>query len=281
VDEDRQWFKSKQGLEVCETGRDISFCGHTILEDQWLVVQDALEDERFCDNPLVTGEPHIRFYAGYPLTAPDGSKLGSLCIIDTNVRIFSAEDMRTLATLGETIESELVALNLATNDALTGLSNLRGFLEIGRHTLAICRRFGHALQLLYVKVGRVNEIYMRHGIEQAERVLVEVGQLLTSSFRESDLVSRVGDDEFAVLMSRGELAEKNPGLERLEAILERINQDRARELHVCAKAAVVTFVPARHSSLEDLLAEAELRVRPRARTGETTAGADSAGVGSL
>ena len=77
VDEDRQWFKSCAGMELSETPRDISFCGHAILGDGAFVIPDTLQDERFCDNPLVTGPPHVRFYAGCPLRGPGGRKLGS------------------------------------------------------------------------------------------------------------------------------------------------------------------------------------------------------------
>ena len=92
VDEDRQWFKSRQGLDACESGRDVSFCGHAILHERALVVPDSLEDARFMDNPLVAGPPHIRFYAGHPVHAPDGSRVGTLCIIDHVPRDLSAED---------------------------------------------------------------------------------------------------------------------------------------------------------------------------------------------
>ena len=83
IDRDRQWFYAAQGLEVSETPRDISFCGHTILKDSVFIVNDTLKDSRFADNPLVTCAPYIRFYAGIPLTGPGGYRVGTLCIIDS------------------------------------------------------------------------------------------------------------------------------------------------------------------------------------------------------
>ncbi len=93
VDENRQWFKSRVGLEASETGRDISFCGHAILGNEVFVIEDTQNDERFHDNPLVTGPPNIRFYAGAPLRYMNGSKLGTLCIIDRKPVALDDEDM--------------------------------------------------------------------------------------------------------------------------------------------------------------------------------------------
>ncbi len=107
VDADRQWFKSRQGLAAAETPRNISFCGHAILADDLLVVPDTLEDERFCDNPLVCGNPDIRFYAGAPLHDPAGLRLGTLCLIDRQPRKFSPEDRQTLRDLADGVEAEL------------------------------------------------------------------------------------------------------------------------------------------------------------------------------
>ncbi|MFH7586538.1 PAS domain-containing protein [Oceanimonas smirnovii] len=107
VDDSRQWFKSAQGLDVCETGRDISFCGHAILDHSVLVVNNALEDERFADNPLVTGAPHIRFYAGAPLHTTEGYRIGTLCVIDSQPRQFSLEEQKLLRELADCVEELL------------------------------------------------------------------------------------------------------------------------------------------------------------------------------
>jgi GAF domain-containing protein len=107
VDENRQWFKSKCGLDSEETTRDVSFCGHAILEDQTLVIPDALQDERFHDNPLVTGPPHVRFYAGRPLRAPGGEKVGTLCLVSTEPREMDASELKTLDELADLVEREL------------------------------------------------------------------------------------------------------------------------------------------------------------------------------
>lgn len=107
VDENRQWFKSRQGLDAEQTGRDISFCGHAILQDNVFVIEDTLADPRFSDNPLVKGQPLIRFYAGVPLSGDNDTKLGTLCIIDRKPRHFSERDRVMLSGLAMWVEREL------------------------------------------------------------------------------------------------------------------------------------------------------------------------------
>jgi GAF domain-containing protein len=112
IDSDRQWFKAAIGLgDVCQTGRDISFCGHAIMRSNIMVVPNALEDARFADNPLVTGPPHIRFYAGAPLILETGYALGTLCIIDTRPRYLDDVEVAILSTLRELLMQELEAGN--------------------------------------------------------------------------------------------------------------------------------------------------------------------------
>jgi PAS domain S-box-containing protein len=107
VDANRQWFKSRQGLEACETGRDISFCGHAILGGDIFEVTDARLDPRFSDNPLVTGPPNIRFYAGAPLSTPEGYRLGTLCLISDQPRQLNATERQVLLDLAACVEEEL------------------------------------------------------------------------------------------------------------------------------------------------------------------------------
>ncbi|HET8801093.1 MAG TPA: GAF domain-containing protein [Marinobacter sp.] len=133
VDEHRQWFKSSHGLDVCETGRDISFCGHAIYHDDTLLVQDALTDKRFADNPLVTGEPHIRFYAGAPIRIDVFSEtvdLGTVCIIDRRSRPFGASQAALLESFARHAES-LIQMHL-----------------VSRHLELTCKQLQNAIRKL-------------------------------------------------------------------------------------------------------------------------------------
>jgi len=107
VDSDRQWFKSCQGLDASETPRDISFCGHAILSDEVFYIPNALLDERFADNPLVTGAPNIRFYAGAPLSMVSGHSVGTLCVIDNKPHQHTPEELQVLRDLADCVEQEL------------------------------------------------------------------------------------------------------------------------------------------------------------------------------
>lgn len=121
VDKNRQWFKSSQGLDTRETLRDISFCGHAILDDDVLVIPDALQDERFSDNPLVAENPNIRFYAGAPIKSSEGYNIGTLCVIDTNPRDMTSEDIENLQELSGCVE-RLLRCDTASNTNLLNKS---------------------------------------------------------------------------------------------------------------------------------------------------------------
>ena len=201
VDRDRQWFKSRQGLDPCETGRDISFCGHAILHNEPMVVPDALLDSRFADNPLVTGPPHIRFYAGHPVRAPDGSHVGTLCIIDRRPRQLSAGEVATLIDLAEMVNRELALSMLATVDELTQLCNRRGFAGVAETILAVCQRGALPASLLMIDLNGFKAINDAYGHAAGDDVLKQFATLLLKHFRLADVVARLGGDEFCVIAS--------------------------------------------------------------------------------
>lgn len=116
VDSERQWFKSRQGLDTLETPRSVAFCDYAIQQDKILLVADAAEDPRFSKNPLVTGEPFIRFYAGMPVREPSGFKIGTLCIIDDKPRQLNEVDLDVLRSLASIVEDELERAYLANTD---------------------------------------------------------------------------------------------------------------------------------------------------------------------
>jgi GAF domain-containing protein len=132
VDAERQWFKSKVGLEVNQTARNISFCGHTILSNKTLVVKDALSDPRFWDNPLVTSAPDIRFYAGAPLINPAGYTLGSLCVIDRKPRDLSSPQKTALEALARQVVTQLELRRVSSKlaDALGKIKQIEGLVPI-------------------------------------------------------------------------------------------------------------------------------------------------------
>ena len=113
VDTNRQWFKSRRGLDICETGRGISFCNHAILGDDLFVINDAAADERFADNPLVIGAPHIRFYAGCPLKMANGHNIGTFCLIDRRPRYLDAWEEQHLRDLAWVTALEIQGIDVA------------------------------------------------------------------------------------------------------------------------------------------------------------------------
>ncbi len=178
VDENRQWFKSCCGLPALETPRDISFCGHAILGEELFVVEDAAQDPRFSDNPLVTGEPHIRFYAGHPLEVGNGLKLGTLCIIDSKPRVFSPRDQALLADLASMVESELQAVQRATIDELTGITNRRGFMLLAEKSLKYAFRIKAPAALLFLDLNHFKGINDNFGHDMGDDALRQMAELL-------------------------------------------------------------------------------------------------------
>lgn len=120
IDRERQWYKARYGFEFSETSRDMGFCSHAILQNEPLVVNDALRDDRFADNPVVIGDPHVRFYAGIPLLAADGARVGAFCVVDSKPRSLSDAQLHMLKDIARLIEAELEPRPAAKAPLLNG-----------------------------------------------------------------------------------------------------------------------------------------------------------------
>ena len=257
VDENRQWFKSCIGTSMKETARDISFCTHAILDSDIFLVPDAAKDSRFADNPLVTGEPNIRFYAGCPLAASNGDRMGAFCIIDHQPRNFSEQDLQALRDLAAMVESELAAVELATQDELTGISNRRSFIMQGEHGINICQRQSLPATLSYFDLNSFKEINDNYGHSEGDAVLTNFAEMMTSEFRSSGLISRIGGDEFAILQINTSLENANHSLQCFQKRIESYNSNSSKDYQLKFSFGTVAYDPQRHLCLSDLMREAD------------------------
>jgi diguanylate cyclase (GGDEF)-like protein len=258
VDINRQWSKSSQGIELAETPRDISFCGHAILGDDIFIIPDTLLDDRFLDNPLVINEPKIRFYAGVPLIISSEIRVGTLCLIDREPRILSEEDQELLRDLGQMAVQDLTLVQLATIDELTQISNRRGFSTLAIHALNLCKRMKRPASLFFFDLDFFKEINDRFGHAEGDIALINFSKILKDVFRESDVVGRLGGDEFVALLTNANQTETNLILLRLEKVLENFNkQNSSRGYEIAYSVGVVVFDPTKHQSINDLLADGD------------------------
>lgn len=257
VDAERVWFKSCVGIPLGEASRDISLCGHAILGDDVLTVPDTLEDPRFHDNPQVTGAPNIRFYSGCPLRAPNGSKLGTLCLIDVEPRTLSADDRALLRDLAHMVEQELAAVQLATMDELTMLSNRRGFGALAQHALNVCARMDKRATLLFFDLNDFKQVNDRFGHAEGDRALVAFAGLLRHAFRDSDVIGRLGGDEFVAVLTGSDQKESEGALQRLRESVDIHNDSALRGYDIAYSVGRVAFNPLLPASIAALLAQAD------------------------
>lgn len=257
VDENRQWFKSCIGLPVTETSREISFCGHAILGDDVFLIPDTLDDERFADNPLVVDEPHIRFYAGAPLKALNGQKMGTLCIIDQEPRKVDREDLEVLEDLAAMVERELAAVQLAIQDELTGISNRRGFMELAQYSLKLCQRQSLPATLIFIDLDEFKQVNDVYGHAAGDRALRLFAGYLSSACRDSDLVARLGGDEFVILLVNTDQLQGEQVISRLLQSIEQENKKIPCEYNMAFSHGVVEFDHERDVSVDDLLSKGD------------------------
>jgi diguanylate cyclase (GGDEF)-like protein len=269
VDEKRQWFKSRVGLDATETSREVSFCAHAILGDQILQVSDATSDDRFRDNPLVTGDPKIRFYAGCPIESPDGNKLGTLCVIDREPRELDDDDLQALRDLANMVEEEVAAVRMATTDTLTNLRNRRGFDLVARQVLSFAKRADKPASLVFIDLDGMKKINDELGHDAGDRALIAAARLLRESFRESDVVARLGGDEFCVLLSGASALEASTAIARLQSGVAKGNEAENLESQLSLSVGIADWDPASGEDLGELMkrADQEMYAHKRSKGG--------------
>jgi len=257
IDRERQSFKSRYGIDMTETPCAGDHCGNANTSDEVLVVPDVRADDRFRNNPLVHAAPKIRFYAGCPLRSDKGEHFGTFCLIDNEPREFSSQDVETLRELARLVEAELFSTTLATTDELTGISNRRGFKAVAGKALAMCRDMHGPATLVMFDLDDFKAINDDLGHESGDQALVDFARALLKTFRDSDVVARVGGDEFAVLVTGITGPEVHCALERLNARITRRNHGFRDKYALRYSAGVVTFDAERHHDLDELLRDAD------------------------
>jgi diguanylate cyclase (GGDEF)-like protein len=268
-----QWFKSAHGLDMTETPREASFCGHAILGEETFVVENALQDERFADNPLVTGEPGIRFYAAHPLHAEDGSRVGAFCIIDRRPRKLEAEQAAALRDFAAIAEAELQRTQMsftqrvlmrerdelqrkAMIDGLTRVWTRSAIMELLGGEVARARR-GSPTCVAMIDADHFKAINDSHGHQAGDAVLVEIAARTRRAVREFDAVGRYGGEEFIGVFS-------NCGLDAAAEVAERIRSHVASlpiptpagELAATVSVGLAAFDPA-HTDADSLVGAAD------------------------
>lgn len=255
VDAEHQHFKSVQGLDADGTPRSVSFCGHAVAADERLVVEDASIDARFADNPLVVGDPNIRFYAGEPIHSSDGFPLGTVCIIDDQPRKISDEELADLADLAALVEGEILTSALAMIDELTGLLNRRGLLMVANRVFSHAQRAGEAMAVVMADLDGLKVINDELGHAEGDDALRAAAEVLRESFRASDTVARLGGDEFAVAMVDTDLAAVGDALARVQSIMT-----NSESIHFGMSVGSAVWPSDEAGSLEDLLELADQRM---------------------
>ncbi len=276
VEADRQYFKSIQGSNRCQTSRGVSFCGHAILEDEIFIVEDARADERFKDNPLVTGPPHVVFYAGVQLRSPDGFKVGMLCVNHSDTYNFTETDKNQLRDIAALVELEMQAATAnavqaalveevsaeqrrALIDQLTRVWNRKGILDLAEETLRQARLAGDDCGLMMLDLDKFKHINDTYGHNAGDEVLRTAAKRMLSSLRETDMVGRLGGDEFLCVLSPCDSESVAKALaERLGKAIA-AEPVRTPDAHIPVSASIgVTLLPAGWGGgIEDAMEEAD------------------------
>jgi diguanylate cyclase (GGDEF)-like protein len=278
VDKDEQWFKSISGLEAWSTPREVSFCGHTILRDEVLVVEDARCDDRFSDNPFVKESPSIRFYAGCPVHSANDYRIGTLCIIDNRPRQLSSLDKSILKDIASLVDTEIrnhhytynseqklyeLSANKRKNllDPVTKLWNRQGITEIIELQRKISHKTKSDFGVIQLSIDCYKTFLEENGEEAANDLLRSVTQCLINACRSEDSIGYLGGKEFLVVLP----LKDNPDLlavtTRIRKNLQEEQLTKAGKVKITVTESAVVYDQKKHPNILSLLMDAENGLR--------------------
>ena len=257
VDDDRQWFKSAVGLSAKETSREISFCGHSILGQDIFIVNNTKLDQRFSDNPLVINEPNIAFYAGCPLTSSDGYQLGTLCIIDRIPRVLAEDEKMLLADLAAMVEREIELTQLALIDELTHIPNRRGFMTFAEKNLELCKRNKLPASIVCIDINGFKQINDSYGHAEGDRALFIIARSLEFISRKSDIIARMGGDEFVMMLPNTPEEAATEALKRLKDKIAKLSNEDKIPYEIQVSIGISEYNPILHASVYDIVRDAD------------------------
>lgn len=267
MDAHRQWYKAANGTPRSENARDIAFCDNVVMTGAALIVPDATKDDRFRNNPLVTAEQGVRFYAGVPLTTEDGHNIGTICAVDSSPRQFTDRELAILNELARFAMSELELRRLATTDGLTGISTRRAFKEDAQKFLSLARRHRSQLSAIAFDVDKFKAVNDTYGHAAGDVVLKAVSKVAEESLRESDLLGRVGGEEFAVILPDADEAAAIAVAEKLRHAIARLLFPHSRPpMSVTASFGIASFDPGR-DDYDSLMLKADEALYEAKRSG--------------
>lgn len=219
IDEDRQWIKASHGLDVKELSRSESICAHTILQNDLLVIDDLSKFSSSQGDVFTIDDQAIGFYAAIPISLQSGLNLGTFCIMDNEPRQLSSEDKQCLLDLAASICGEL---KLVTDEG-TQLTNQRGFNFVGQPVLSSCHRNKVVSTVLQMELNGLEAIRKDHGQERVDLFIKYFSKLMRQEFRDTDIISRMDSNRFAILMANSNEKDALLSLKRIRSKLDVLN----------------------------------------------------------
>ncbi|MEJ2392254.1 MAG: sensor domain-containing diguanylate cyclase [Gammaproteobacteria bacterium] len=250
LDSDRVWFKSRLGLDVPQLDRDVAFCAFTAMQaGSLLVVEDLLQDPRFSQNDLVVRSPNLRFYAGAPLLDPKGYILGTIAIVDTRPRTLDEKQRGILYDLSllvmtalENRRRSLLLTEMVLTDYLTGITNRAQFDRALQSEMAHARRTGEPFSILCMDLDEFKDINDQYGHPVGDEVLCEVARRLKNLLRTEDTLSRIGGDEFGMVLREGASTTAQAMKQRIqEAMTAPIKLKNGKQINVGLSIGMATY----------------------------------------